>query len=643
MNNNILLTNNYIIFKGNNLSEARDWEWMSPGHWGAKYENETDPDPSKHTRWVFVTSDYDQQDFIVDQGGVTRWGYWNHHDSKVHKKTKDTYLMKADLKNVFERVLEDNDLGDRITFWRGVLSDARQDNIENLWFIAEKEYLKEVIDIMTALTSLQTRIDRNGVAQEVIFIKNNFAEVERFIQEKGEVVEGNEPNQNNTGNNTRTPAGGEIMTDVEYNNLVDQHAADRSIINRYNELWNKMHEKYQEYERTKGSLLREINEKSSEVIDPDTGRMVSGDLWQGRKITAADSEASKNNLKALAQKWLKGGLNDMMIAKKIEVVELMEELVGEGEENDTQNNNPPPTETPNTPNISAFRQEAINTIEVALNLEPKIANNDLDEGYRQWESQINAANEEKDIDNIKDRVLVDIKAKRKAKKDAANIANNLSTDGKDAEALKKQLEEVEKAKGQQSYEDNQSAIDNLKNELAKKVSYEEYRQVIVETIKKTLTKYNIDANELDSESKEDWEKLKNGEITDPNQVNEIEKKVVKNAGEKGSQKKLTLIFSESQQDLKSGKAAEIKKAKNKLNNFMVSTDIYEKYLFSQREAEAKALLKELENYSSQKTTNSPSKFPWVVIVPVGMVLLIIVGAGMVIYRKRKKKRLKRHM
>ncbi|CAG8498291.1 2347_t:CDS:2 [Cetraspora pellucida] len=257
----------------------------------------------------------------------------------------------------------------------------------------------------------------------------------------------------------------------------------------------------------------------------------------------------------------------------------MEKIVGGGEENDTQNNNPPSTETPNPPNISAFRQEAINTVEAALNLEPKIANSDLDEGCRQWKEQINAANDEKDIDNIKDRV-------------------NLQTEGKDAEALKKQLEEVEKAKGQQSYEDNQSAIDNLKNELAKKVSSEEYRQIIVETIEKTLTKYNIDANELDSEK-----------ITDQNQVNEIEKKVVKNAGEKGSQKKLALIFSESQQALKSGKAVEIKKAKNKLNNFMVSTDIYEKYLFSQREAEIKALLKELENYSSQKTTNPPSKFP----------------------------------
>ncbi|CAG8758436.1 9059_t:CDS:2, partial [Ambispora leptoticha] len=80
---------------------------------------------------------------------------------------------------------------------------------------------------------------------------------------------------------------------------------------------------------------------------------------------------------------------------------------------------------------------------------------------------INTANKD-DIVNIKARVLADIHAKRKAKKAAENITNNLQTEGKDADQLKNQLEEMEKLKGQQSYEDNQSGIDNLKNELAKK-------------------------------------------------------------------------------------------------------------------------------------------------------------------------------
>jgi len=204
--------------------------------------------------------------------------------------------------------------------------------------------------------------------------------------------------------------------------------------------------------------------------------------------------------------------------------------------------------------------------------------------------------------------MADIAAKRKAKKEAENIVNNLETEGKNAEQLKKQLEEVEKSKGQQSYEDNQSGIDNLKDELSKKVSQEEYSQIIVNAIEKNMAKYDVKPNELSPEVKKELERLKNGEIKDKNQVNEIEKKIAKNVGEKGSEKRLNLILIESLAALNSGQKDQIKKAKDKLNNFLFSTDIYEKALLSQRENDIKQALKNLENYSAQKQTNS-GEFP----------------------------------
>ena len=204
--------------------------------------------------------------------------------------------------------------------------------------------------------------------------------------------------------------------------------------------------------------------------------------------------------------------------------------------------------------------------------------------------------------------MADIVAKRKAKKEAENIVSNLETEGKNAEQLKKQLEEVEKSKGQQSYEDNQSGIDNLKDELSKKVSEEEYCQIIVNAIEKNMAKYDIKPNELSTEVKKELERLKNGEIKDKNQINEIEKKVAKNVGEEGSKKKLNLILIESMEALNSGQKNKIKKAKDKLNNFLFTTDIYEKALLSQKENDIKQALKKLENYSAQKQTNS-DKFP----------------------------------
>jgi len=113
------------------------------------------------------------------------------------------------------------------------------------------------------------------------------------------------------------------------------------------------------------------------------------------------------------------------------------------------------------------------------------------------------ADNENDITNIKERIMADIVAKRKVKKEAENIANNLETEGKDAEQLKKQLEEVEKSKGQQNYEDNQSGIDNLKNELSKKVSEEEYSQIITNNIKNNMVKCDIKEDELAPEIKKD--------------------------------------------------------------------------------------------------------------------------------------------
>ncbi|CAG8498271.1 2346_t:CDS:2, partial [Cetraspora pellucida] len=162
------------------------------------------------------------------------------------------------LENVFEKVLEDDNLGGRVQFYA------------------------EVIDKSAYLTGLQTRTDRNGVTQEVMFIKNNFAEVERFIQDEGEAVEeGDQQNQNNTGNNNQTnnppPGGGEraIMTDEEHNNL---------------------------YQRTKGALIDELTKKVNEIIDPVSKVTAGSYLRKGVEINPGDNEVTKNSRKAFAQK-----------------------------------------------------------------------------------------------------------------------------------------------------------------------------------------------------------------------------------------------------------------------------------------------------------------------------------------------------
>ena len=102
---------------------------------------------------------------------------------------------------------------------------------------------------------------------------------------------------------------------------------------------------------------------------------------------------------------------------------------------------------------------------------------------------------------------------------------------------------------------------------------------IAQEIEKILVKYKIGYDELDSEIKKQWEKLKSGEIKEFDRVSQVEKEVVNNVGNKGARKKLDSLFRQAQSALKTGK--DIKKVKNRFNGFMSSNEIYEKSLFSQ--------------------------------------------------------------
>src|SRR6185503_11950538 len=89
-----------------------------------------------------------------------------------------------------------------------------------------------------------------------------------------------------------------------------------------------------------------------------------------------------------------------------------------------------------------------------------------------------------------------IRSKRKAKKEEKKVHDNLETEGKNVDQLKSQFEELEKSRGQSVYETNQTSINSLKEELFKKVSKEEYLQIVNDSIKKFLLKSSVGGNEL---------------------------------------------------------------------------------------------------------------------------------------------------
>ncbi|WNE41231.1 MAG: hypothetical protein mread185_000688 [Mycoplasmataceae bacterium] len=284
--------------------------------------------------------------------------------------------------------------------------------------------------------------------------------------------------------------------------------------------------------------------------------------------------------------------------------------------------------------LQDLKNNSIREIRDILSQNPIISSSDLSEINRDWEFQINSVNYQNDVNNIKERILLDIIIKRSERQEAERISINLEIAGRNADQLRKQLEEIEKSQGQQNYADNRFGIDNLKNELAKKINPEEYRQIILNNIRKSLIKYNIKSDDLDSHIEEKWEKLKSEKISDINEINQIEKEIVKNVGEKGTSKKLNLIFNQAEDALKTGE--NIKEIRSRLNNFVLSTDIYEKNLFSQQEKNIKSLLTKLENYSMQSSdseTSSGRFFSAMLIISFFFLVLVIV----LIIKKRKNK------
>ncbi|CAG8836236.1 23578_t:CDS:2, partial [Gigaspora margarita] len=123
---------------------------------------------------------------------------------------------------------------------------------------------------------------------------------------------------------------------------------------KFKSFFDKISEKFKEYQRTKGTFMSKLNTKTHEVIDPVSKADATSHLKELYKFRPRKSKAAKKNKKALFQKWLvEEELNDQILAKK-------KKIIGGGEENNTQNNNSPPDKTSNQPNLFTFCQKSIN-------------------------------------------------------------------------------------------------------------------------------------------------------------------------------------------------------------------------------------------------------------------------------------------
>jgi len=130
---------------------------------------------------------------------------------------------------------------------------------------------------------------------------------------------------------------------------------------------------------------------------------------------------------------------------------------------------------------------------------------------------------------------------------------------------------------------------------------DKFKNLMKEIVENKMTKCGVKENELGSEEKNLYTKLKNKEISDKDQIKSAKQKLVEFIGNKEVDKEIEKIKKEIKAVSKSDKQKK-QVIKDKLLALLKKDNIY----FEKRESDIKSLIKELESVSSNPTTNPAS-------------------------------------
>jgi len=276
--------------------------------------------------------------------------------------------------------------------------------------------------------------------------------------------------------------------------------------------------------------------------------------------------------------------------------------------------------------LNQKRDKAIREITTALNQEPPLTNNQLNPQYQNWEASIAQLTDLQQITNLKDRILADIQARRKDKISSQKAKENLNKAQTGTPEEKEQAwENLEKSETEKGYNENKTEIENLKKEKAAK-NPQQYSQEAQQRIAKKLAENKVKEEELSEENQKNWQKLKGGEIQDPDQLVATETKIKENIYQEEAKNKVANLTERVNKVLKSKEKSQINILKQELLEYINSNNIY--YPTAQKK-EMEKLLTQLENYSTtnnDQNTSKPENFPWKVVIPfllVGLLVMVI--------------------
>jgi hypothetical protein len=466
--------------------------------------------------------------------------------------------------------------------------------------------------------------------------------------------------------NKQYKVNGQDLTIKEYNELYYQEK--HSTLTKLGELYNELYGCY-------GTGSAEENSKSQKVnrnlyadftnaynqYHKNKGQNYP-EIWRVELGHSKDDDETKT-LESIAK-------SEKLIKEAQKVVNLGEQLKSQRDKTGNEYNEKPyvpPTEsqeeqTQKATKLIEVKLSAINEITTALNQDPKINTEELSDKNQSWQSNIDhAILNEAEVNDIKERVLNDIKVKREAKlkenpsrdkkrpreddddkqdtpnKKSGGLAELISQAqaSNKFEDLKSLLEKISSYEGEVEYKENQSTINSLKLKTAI-INKIEYKNGVVNNLKTRLDKIKDKVGDKNETIVSKLEQLKSA--TNMDEIARIENEITNEVGQLEANVTLDKMIEELKtiwQEVidNKGDRNKVRSKLDEIKKFEASTNSYKKTAYESKSEELKSLMSKIDN--SLTTEENKGITPWKIIVPVGLVALVVVGI-FVYYRNKKK-------
>ncbi|KLL02533.1 MAG: hypothetical protein MRERC_1c143 [Mycoplasmataceae bacterium RC_NB112A] len=312
--------------------------------------------------------------------------------------------------------------------------------------------------------------------------------------------------------------------------------------------------------------------------------------------------------------------------------------------NPEKQKNPNDDQKPNKndkPDLTLLKNESVSAIKIALNQTPLLTNADLSPEHQDWENRISNLSEEGQINLLKNRILMDIQDRRNEKikntksRDAREIINSNLQNAQSPESTiqdkEKALADNEKYEGQVVYEDAKvkEKTKNLKKEIARAKFYE-YLNKVISDLDAKLKRNHLKEKDLEKETQNLIQELRNQKITDPSQLVETEIKITQAIFKEGAAKKIITFKKWAKNALKSNDETKINELKKELNEFIKSNNVY----YQAKKMEARKLLEKLESHSTTNNSHTSESLPFSGQIGIGLgAVLVVAFLTLLIWKK----------